>query len=118
MAVEDAAALAEALSFATNHKMVPETLAVFEKVRAKRTSQMQQASLMNGKIWHFEDGPEQEARDAGMRNEVEGQDVQESPNQWTDPVTQAWAYGFDAITSVRVELEDMLNTRPEGVASM
>jgi len=61
---------------------------------------MQQASLINGRILHFADGPEQEARDRGMRAEVEGRKVWESPNQWSDPTTAGWAYGYDAEAAV------------------
>lgn len=101
MAVEDAAALREALSHAKSRKQIPQVLAIFEKVRAKRASQMQQASAINGKLWHFADGPEQEARDLFMRDEIEGNPIHESANQWSDPTTQAWAYGYDAVDEIR-----------------
>ena len=96
MAVEDAASLAEALSTIGSKSELPRALNVFQTVRVKRANQMQEASLINGKLWHFADGPEQEARDKAMRPEVEGLDFDESPNQWSDPVTQAWCYGYDA----------------------
>jgi salicylate hydroxylase len=51
---------------------------------------------VNGLIWHYPDGPEQELRDAGMNAEVEGRPFVWSPNQWSDPATQWWAYGYDA----------------------
>lgn len=96
MAIEDAAALAEALSMIGSKGELSTALNVFQTVRVKRANQMQEASLINGKLWHFADGPEQEARDAAMRPEVEGLHFDESPNQWSDPVTQAWCYGYDA----------------------
>jgi salicylate hydroxylase len=43
----------------------------------------------------------QEARDRGMKAEVEGKHFLESTNQWSDPVTQLWAYGYDAEGVVR-----------------
>ena len=104
MAVEDGAALAEALTFAHASEDLDKVLEAFEKVRLERTTQMQQASLVNGKIWHFADGPEQLARDEGMRPEVLGKSVRRSPNQWTDPVTQIWAYGYDAVEVMREAL--------------
>jgi salicylate hydroxylase len=55
---------------------------------------MQQASLINGMLWHFPDGPIQEARDAAMRPEVEGRQFDQSPNQWSDPAT--WAMDIAA----------------------
>ena len=72
MAVEDGAALAEILSKIDTKEQIPIATTLFEKERIKRTSQMQQASAVNGKLLHFADGPEQEARDAAMRPEVEG----------------------------------------------
>jgi salicylate hydroxylase len=96
MAVEDGAALAQILTLIQNKEDLDKALRVFEKERIKRTSQMQQASLINGRLWHFADGPEQRARDGAMRAEVVGEKVWESPNQWSDPVTASWCYGYDA----------------------
>ncbi|KAH6668253.1 hypothetical protein B0J14DRAFT_488643, partial [Halenospora varia] len=96
MAVEDGAALASVLSLISEPEQVPSALKVFETERMKRSSQMQQASLLNGKLWHFPDGEEQRLRDESMRPEVEGRSFSWSANQWSDPVTQWWAYGYDA----------------------
>ena len=96
MAVEDAAGLAEAISTIGSKSELQTALHVFQTVRVKRANQMQEASLINGKLWHFADGPEQAARDLAMRPEVEGRHFDESPNQWSDPVTQAWCYDYDA----------------------
>ncbi|KAF1958975.1 FAD/NAD(P)-binding domain-containing protein [Byssothecium circinans] len=97
MAVEDGAALAEVLSFMTLPSQLPDALKTFERVRVLRTGQMQEASLVNGKLWHFADGPEQRARDAAMKTEGDG----ESPNQWSDVLTASWTYGYDAEKEVR-----------------
>ncbi len=91
-------------SVATSADDLPRVLGVFERVRAQRAGQMQQASLINGTLWHFSDGPEQEARDLAMQPEVLGQPFEESPNQWSDPVTQEWAYGYDAVEAIAAEL--------------
>jgi salicylate hydroxylase len=96
MAVEDGAALAEALRLIDTKEQIPHALQIFEEVRLQRSSMMQEASLLNGKLWHFADGPHQQARDEGMRPEVEGKHFFSSPNQWSDPVTQWWAYGYQA----------------------
>ena len=96
IAVEDGAALAQALSMIDTPDQLQDALRVFEAERIKRSSQMQEASLRNGRIWHFPDGREQEARDKAMRPEVEGRHFLSSPNQWSDPVTQWWCYGYDA----------------------
>ncbi|KAF2440456.1 salicylate hydroxylase [Karstenula rhodostoma CBS 690.94] len=100
MAVEDGAALAEILSLIESPSELRSALQVFERHRILRTGQMQEASLVNGKLWHFADGPEQEARDAAMRSKVAG-DVEESPNQFSDPVTAQWTYGYDAEVEIR-----------------
>lgn len=96
MAVEDGAALAVVLSKITSLDQLPFALKVFEKERIKRSGDMQNASTVNGYIWHFADGPEQQARDAAMNAEVSGVPFISSANQWSDPVTQWWAYGYDA----------------------
>lgn len=100
MAIEDAAALAVAVQHATSTSPFSSTLAgalkVFERTRSLRSCQMQQASLVNVKLWHLPDGPLQQARDAATRPEVEGEPFSVSANQWSDPVTQEWTYGYDA----------------------
>lgn len=121
MAIEDGAALTEALDFVQQGPTTPtstlgdgglhddddaltDVLKIYESVRRERATQMQQASLVNGKLWHFADGPEQRARDAAMQAEVLGKPFARSPNQWSDPVTQSWAYGYDAVSAMRQAL--------------
>ncbi|KAL2204839.1 FAD/NAD(P)-binding domain-containing protein [Sarocladium strictum] len=101
MAVEDGAALAESLSLIESKEDVGRALSIFEQVRMKRSYDMQSASLVNGILWHFPDGPEQEARDRGMKAEVEQRPYVQSTNQWSDPVTQLWAYAYDAEEAIR-----------------
>ncbi|KAJ4347357.1 uncharacterized protein N0V89_011298 [Didymosphaeria variabile] len=96
MAVEDGAALAVALNNISSVEELPFALRSFENERIKRSGDMQNASTVNGRIWHFPDGPEQRARDASMAAEVLGKPFTSSANQWSDPVTQWWAYGYDA----------------------
>lgn len=96
MAVEDGAALAMVLNQICSLEELPFALRAFEQERIKRSSDMQNASRVNGLIWHFPDGPEQEARDAAMAAEVMAVPFTRSSNQWSDPVTQWWAYGYDA----------------------
>jgi 2-polyprenyl-6-methoxyphenol hydroxylase-like FAD-dependent oxidoreductase len=59
MAVEDGAAIGEVLNFIQSRDQLRLALEVFEQVRMKRSYQMQEASLLNGKLWHFADGLEQ-----------------------------------------------------------
>lgn len=96
MAVEDGAALAAAFSKIKHRQQLKTALRLFEKERMSRSYGMQSASLVNGRLWHFPDGPLQQARDLGMKSEVEGKPFVESTNQWSDPVTQIWAYGYDS----------------------
>jgi salicylate hydroxylase len=96
IAIEDGAALATVLSLIEDSSSLPFALRVWEKERLQRASQMQEASKLNSIILHFPDGPEQEARDKSMEAEVEGRHFLVSANQWSDPVTQWWAYGYDA----------------------
>lgn len=100
MAVEDAAALAEALGLISDKSQMRHAVNIYETERMKRAYGMQSASLVNGRLWHFADGSEQEARDKGMAAEVQGTYYSESTNQWSDPVTQNWAYGYDAEKAV------------------
>jgi len=104
MAIEDAAALATALQDAWDHNDLPRVLRIFEEVRSERTGQMQQASSLNAQLLHFADGPEQQARDAAMEAEVLGLHFETSSNQWSDPVTQQWAYGYDAVSVIQQRL--------------
>lgn len=101
MAMEDGAALSYVLSQISSLEELPFALRTFQEERVKRSGEMQEASTVNGLIWHFPDGPEQAARDEGMRPEVENRPFTSSPNQWSDPVTQAWAYGYDAEEAMR-----------------
>ncbi|KAF2402274.1 FAD/NAD(P)-binding domain-containing protein [Trichodelitschia bisporula] len=96
MGIEDGAALAVVLNSLTSKDDIPAALARFEDERRARTAQMMQASFINGRIWHFADGPEQRARDEGMRPEVVGEVGEASPNQWSDPLTAGWCFGYDA----------------------
>lgn len=107
MAVEDGVALARALSKIQSRADIPEALLVFERVRIKRCSQMQEASLLNGQLWHFPDGPLQQARDAAMLPETQGLPFAHSPNQWSDPATQMWCYGYDT----EKEIDDAFTQR-------
>lgn len=96
MAVEDGVALARALSKINDVQEMTHALNVFEKVRIDRAMKMQEASRLNGKLWHFADGPLQRARDKAMEPETRGEPFSHSPNQWSDPATQMWAYHYDA----------------------
>lgn len=100
IAVEDAAALAAALSLVEAREDVPKALRVLEEVRKVRAEGMQQAGWLNGEIWHLHDGPLQQARDEGMGEEREAEKRGWCSNQWSDPTCQAWTYGYDAVKEI------------------
>lgn len=114
MAVEDGLALSRTLTKLSHITHLPHALQIFEKVRIPRATKMQEASLLNGKLWHFPDGPLQQARDKAMRPETVGEVGSHSPNQWSDPATQMWAYGYDAEGEVdRVWGEERASVRSQ-----
>ncbi|KAK5189031.1 hypothetical protein LTR92_010990 [Exophiala xenobiotica] len=106
MAVEDAATLAECLKVHPGKDSLPKALDLYQKIRIPRAEAVQEASDLHGFILHYPDGPLQEARDAAMRAEVEGIHFPESPNQWSDPMTQQFCYNYDAIDQVYQALRD------------
>lgn len=107
VAVEDGVALAHCLSKIEEKSQIQNALNIFAKVRQERASLMQQASLLNGKLWHFPDGPLQQARDAAMEPEVEGRPFSHSPNQWSDPATQMWCYAWVTLLNSNCSLADV-----------
>ncbi|KKY15207.1 putative salicylate hydroxylase [Diplodia seriata] len=100
-AVEDGASLATLISSISSRSELPAALRVFQELRIARTAQVQQASFVNGRIFHFPDGPEQRARDEAMRAEAEGRHYIQSPNGLSDPTTQIWLYSHDAEAEAR-----------------
>lgn len=106
-AVEDAAVLGKCLERVRSSSQLPISVLVYEKLRKERASQVQEASRINGIIWHFDDGPEQEARDRGSEAEVKGDHFITSTNQWSDPTTQLWLYAYDAEKEVRQNWEQL-----------
>ena len=100
MAVEDAATLAEILEVYPRKDSLREALDLYQKLRIPRTKAVQEASDLHGFILHYPDGTLQEARDAAMKAEVRGAHFVESPNQWSDPATQQFAYSYDAVEKV------------------
>jgi salicylate hydroxylase len=100
MAVEDAAALAKALSYITDKNNLLPALRIVERLRIPRTKRVQEASLCNGQVLHLCDGPSQEQRDAAMKASADGNSIDNSPYGMNDKRTQAWCYGYDVIGDV------------------
>ena len=106
MAVEDAATLAECLKSSPRKETLRSALDLHESLRIPRTKAVHEASVIHGHTIHLADGPLQEARDAAMRPEVEGKHYVDTPNQWSDPLTQHFCYSYDAIEEVRKLLRE------------
>jgi 2-polyprenyl-6-methoxyphenol hydroxylase-like FAD-dependent oxidoreductase len=96
-AMEDAAVLAEELGAVTTDG-VPAALRRYVDRRAKHAGMVQDASLRNKDFYHLPDGPEQQARDRGLRHFSGESDVS---YDWlwrgtplTDPDLEAFDYQF------------------------
>ncbi|KAJ6030198.1 hypothetical protein N7499_012616 [Penicillium canescens] len=53
IAIEDGVALARSLSKIENATEISKALSIFEEVRIQRAGLMQEASSLNGKLWHL-----------------------------------------------------------------
>lgn len=67
MAIEDAAVIGNMFSFFSDKRQITPMLRAYESLRHARASATQHSSRMNQKIFHYPDGPEQQARDKAMR---------------------------------------------------
>ncbi|KAG8980865.1 hypothetical protein FRB94_002698 [Tulasnella sp. JGI-2019a] len=96
MAIEDGAVLGNLFSRITHRSQIAPLLYAFETLRLPRTSLVQASSRLNQKIFHLPDGPEQEARDAAMRQAMRGELATGNPNQWADKEKSRALFGYDA----------------------
>lgn len=108
MAVEDAAVLGNLFSRISDSSQITPLLHAYEHLRYDRATATQESSRLNQKIFHLPDGPEQEARDKGMRQamvwsrkEALGEPVPEideskdNPNQWADKAKSVVQFMYD-----------------------
>lgn len=118
MAVEDAAVLGNLFSRLSHVSQIGPLLHAYQNLRLPRTAATQMSSTLNQNIFHFPDGPEQEARDASMRAAMEtelkmlnGEDVdvgnEGSANQWADRKKNEKQFGYDADTAVDTWWEEV-----------
>ena len=114
MSIEDGAALAECLGRVQDLKDIPRYLAVFERLRKPRCERIQQCSRLNGDMWHFPDGPEQEARDRALRradcaeySEADAVQRSNNPNLWSDSNFQPWLFGYDVFKEANKTLDEV-----------
>ena len=94
-ALEDAAVLVGALE---HYNDVSRCVELYETLRMPRTSNIQLGSTSNREYFHFHDGPEQEARDALLKNGP----AMSNPNKFANPKTADFIYSYDADREVRL----------------
>jgi salicylate hydroxylase len=75
------------------------------QIRLPRATATQESSRLNQKIFHLPDGPEQRARDDGMRAamaaELESTAIPDgNSNQWADRSKNSVQYDYDAYAEV------------------
>ncbi|KAK4688408.1 hypothetical protein P7C73_g1701, partial [Tremellales sp. Uapishka_1] len=95
-AIEDAAALGRCLARYSGPESLPVLTRCYQDIRFERAYAVQYKSALNGRIWHYPDGEDQELRDAGMAASLGNEHYIRSTNQWSDPATQIWLYNHDA----------------------
>ena len=107
MAVEDACALSQSLKNMSTKEDFRRAISIYERVRQERTKLVHESSYRHAYTVHLPDGPEQRARDAEMADEVNGVHFIQSPNQWSDPTTQRWAYCYDTKGAIQAAWSTM-----------
>lgn len=112
MAMEDAAALGEALFRLRTLEDLPRLTSLYEKFRKPRIARVSTIAQSNGKSWTLPDGPEQadrdcrfrritddylhEMRDRGCEKIAERLKVPANMDaKWPQPEVLMWLYGYD-----------------------
>lgn len=112
MAVEDAEALAECISLREKtNSTLEHAMNVFERVRKSRAEAIRDASLHAGNILQLPKGPEQEIRDAALKDDglsagfVEGDDFFLTRTSYgiADGKIRDWCYGYDVVDRAHKE---------------
>ncbi|KAF9490643.1 FAD/NAD(P)-binding domain-containing protein [Pleurotus eryngii] len=109
MAVEDAAVLGNLLSRLTSRGQLTPLLYAYQSLRYPRATTTQAAARGNQNVFHLEDGPAQEARDASMNTAMDlalraaaGEVLDDScetagnSNIWADRQKNRDQFGYDA----------------------
>ncbi|KDR69830.1 hypothetical protein GALMADRAFT_214909 [Galerina marginata CBS 339.88] len=110
MAVEDAAVLGNLLNRISKPQQLGPLLWAYQSIRYPRATAAQTESRMNQGIFHAPDGPEQEQRDASMREAMAaalreengelGSDSIGSKNLWADKEVNDRTFGHDVDAEV------------------
>ncbi|KAF2022177.1 FAD/NAD(P)-binding domain-containing protein [Aaosphaeria arxii CBS 175.79] len=111
LAVEDGAIIATLLSLyqkaasltSTRIPTLPETLQLYEEIQKTRTTTLHLGSISNQKMYHLDDGPEQEERDRILKAAtwVERPEGKAEPFLWIDYSYQYEMLSRDAIGDAR-----------------
>ncbi|KAI0066032.1 FAD/NAD(P)-binding domain-containing protein [Artomyces pyxidatus] len=99
MAIEDAAVLGVLFSRVSDPAQIGCLLSAYETIRIRRATNTHMASRLNQKTFHYEDGPEQQARDASMREAMlrdSAADHVGNANQWADVQKSIEQFSYDA----------------------
>ena len=95
-------------SYITRRDQIPALLAAYQEIRIDRATATHLSSRLNQRIFHYEDGPEQEARDESMREAMvyfrSGDDslangehgYEGNANQWADKSKNIAQFSYDA----------------------
>ncbi|CZR68677.1 uncharacterized protein PAC_18576 [Phialocephala subalpina] len=104
MATEDATALGECLSRATEVSQVPLAMKAYESIRKPRAEKLKAASEFSGKEKHYPDGEKQRKRDELMMKGAETQlTVPKKGEKNMHPT--AWVHGHDVRAHANAELD-------------
>ncbi|KIH93559.1 salicylate hydroxylase [Sporothrix brasiliensis 5110] len=115
-AMEDGAFLGTCIAAVVAGRLpLDAAVGLYERERMPKAFAKQQVSFLNGAIWHLPDGPAQQARDAAMAPELQGQYFVKSSNLYGDPKTVLDVYGYDADKHAATALAALLNGGREPV---
>ncbi|KAF8581960.1 FAD/NAD(P)-binding domain-containing protein [Ramaria rubella] len=99
MAIEDAAFIGNIFSRLSHPAQIAPMLNAYQDLRFPRAAATQLSSRLNQKIFHLNDGPEQEERDASMRSAMLDPDqgsFEGNQNQWADQRKNDEQFRYDA----------------------
>ena len=110
MAIEDGAVLGNCLGRVHAKEEIGEALRIYEALRKPRTTWVVNASTANRDVFHMMDGPRQQERDKGMKRAG----YPGHPNQWADPDSQNYIFGYDADREVEINWPKMVRSVTNG----
>ncbi|VUC32262.1 unnamed protein product [Clonostachys rosea] len=100
--LEDGAFLGHLFPGTSAPSEIPNKLKLFCERRQPRAFRVRNKAWSVGSVYQLTDGPEQQARDNRMQNEVPAKDF---PNPFADPFLQSWLYDYDVQADVADAIE-------------